>query len=292
MLIGYGNLQLTFAVTGQSGSGAAFLTDSAALNDGRTGSGATLRWTNGTQSTADYVQITATLSSPLDATAAQGVVGVCNVQGLPEGTKLVIAGVEQRLVAGERLELNAWALPFATGNTCVIRIYNDVFGTSPIVAAAEFFIGEIFVGRVISLCTLLNSSPSSDLTDPTAFQRSAGGQLWQTMRKPYGLISGPMGLFTTAQAKGGSASDLPDGGNPAGTIDIRTLRGLLATGSVCAVCDTPNAGQGAGSSSNGIRFDQDFMQPNWYLARPTSVGQITMTKAPKWTWNPTFQEAT
>jgi hypothetical protein len=290
MLIGYGNYEITFAITGQSGTGAAFLTDSGALNDGRTGSGASLRWTNGTQNTSDYVQITATLSSPLDTVAPQGVVGVCNVQGLPVGTKLDIAGVTQRLVAGERGELGAWALPFATGNTCVIRIYNDVNGTSPIVPAAEFFIGEIFVGRVVDLCTLIFNSPTSDLVDPTSFQRSAGGQLWQTMRKPYRTAGATLGTFSTKQAKGGTLSNLPDGAF--GVTDVQTLRDRLSTAAVCAICDIPTPGLGDFTETNGIRFDKDLMQINWMLARPVNVGQITMTKPPRWTWNPTFQEAT
>jgi hypothetical protein len=173
----------------------------------------------------------------------------------------------------------------------VFRIFNDVGGTSPIVAASEFSIGEIFIGRVVSLCTLAQSSPSSELNDPTAYSRSAGGQLWQLMRKPFRQVGATLGRFTTRQTKGGLESDIPDGGNPAGVIDIQTLRELLATTAVCAVCDTPSAGQGEGSVQDGIRYDQDFMQTNWMLARPSSIGTITLDQWPKWSWPVQFMEA-
>lgn len=292
MIIGYGGYTLTFAITGQSGSGAAFLTPSSNMADGRTGTVCALKWTDGTQNTSSYVDITVTISSPLDTVARQGVAGICNVIGLPEGIRVTIGGKVQDLVAGARGELSSWVLPAANGNTMVIKINNNVSATSPIVAGQEFAIGEIFVGRAVSLCTLAQSSPSSDLNDPTAYSRSAGGQLWQLMRKPFRQVGATLGRFTTRQAKGGAESDIPDGGNPADVIDIQTLRGLLATTAVCAVCDTPSAGQGDGSVQDGIRYDQDFMQTNWMLARPSTLGAITLDQWPKWSWPVQFQEAT
>lgn len=291
MLLGYSpDYVLTFAIGG-SASGSAFLEpdDGSALADGRTGVVNTMQWIGGTQNTSSYVEITVTISSATDATAIQGIVGVANVD-LPEGTKLVIGGVTQRLVANERGEMGAWALPMTTGNSLVIRIYNDVNGVASIAANHEFSIGEIFVGRVINLCTLVGGNPSADLTDPTAFNRSAGGQLWQNMRKPYRVVSTPIGTFSTADAKGGNASSVDDGAS--GTIDIQRLRAILSTTAVCAVCDTPNEGLGQGTlSMSGIRYDQDVMQVNWMLARPTNPGTLAMTKPPRWTWGPQFQEA-
>ncbi len=293
MLIGYGGYALTFAIGG-SATGAAWTAPASgiALTDFRTGSVQGIRWISGTQNTSSYVEITVTIASPLDATAAQGVVGVANVS-LPEGTKLVIGGVTQRLVSGARGERSAWVLPFATGNTLVIRIYNDVNGVASIVASSEFSIGEIFVGRLMDLCTLMGT-PTSDITDPTAYQRTAGGQLYQLMRKPYGQVAATLGAFTTADVKGKSASSLVSGANPAGVIDLQTLRYLLSTTNVCAVCDTETEGRGEGASdvtTNGIRYNQTFMQTNWMIARPTNIGQFSQGRSPAWTWNPSFQES-
>jgi hypothetical protein len=293
MLIGFGNYALTFAITGQSGSGAAIITPSSDMADGRTGTTTAIRWTDGTQNTNSYVEFTVTIADPNSGTARQGVFGVCNCS-LPAGTRMAIVpgSYAQRLVAGARGERSAWWLPADNSNTLVFRIFNDVNGASPIVAASEFSIGEIFVGRVVSLCTLAQSNSSTDLSDPTAYNRSAGGQLWQLMRKPFRTVSATLGRFSTTQAKGGALSDIPDGSGGSGTMDIQTLRSLLATAPVCAVCDTPSAGQGAGSVQNGIRYDQDFMQTNWMLARPTNAGALTLDPWPKWSWQVQFQEAT
>lgn len=292
MIIGYGGYSLSFAIA-SSGGGAAFLTSSTNLADARTGSVTSIKWDTGTQTLTTTTTITVTVADPLDTTAPIGVVGVANVQGLPVGTRVTVNGVNQNLVAGARGELGAWWIPNGlNNNTFTITFTNNVAGTFPILAGATFSIGEIFVGRVISLPSLVNSI-ASDLVDPTAFQRSAGGQLWQLMRKPYRLAQAHLGPFSTANAMGGIyAATLSSGANPAGVIDIRTLRESLATSTVCAVCDAPSAGLGAGTVVNGIRFDQSFMQTSWMVARPSGIGQLAMTMPPLWTWNPMFQEAT
>jgi hypothetical protein len=293
MLISYGDYSLSFAITGQSGSGAAFLTPSSAMADGRTGTVTAIRWTDGTQNTNSYVEITVTISDPLAATARQGVFGVCNCS-LPAGTRVVMlpGSIAQRLVEGARGERSAWFLPAENSNTRVFRIFNDVNGAASIVAASEFAIGEIYLGRVVSLCTLAQSSPSAQLQDPTGYTRSDGGQLWQLMRKPYRQVQATLGRFTTAQVKGGTTSDIPAGDSAGSTIDLQTLRERLATTQVIAVCDTPSAGQGAGTVQSGIRYDQSFMQPNWMLARMTDAGNLTLDQWPRWSWQPQFQEAT
>lgn len=295
MIIGYGNYSLSFAIA-SSGAGAAFLTSANGLTDARTGSVTSMSWATGTQTTASTVTLTVTISDPLDSTAAIGVVGIANVQNLPLGTKVVVNGVTQRLTAGARGDLGAWWLPNITGNTLTITFYNDVAGSvsGAITAGMTWGIGEIFIGRAISLPTMVGSTaPTSDLNDPTAFTRSSGGQLWALTRKPYRQCAAQLGPFTTQQATGGVyASTLSSGGNPAGVIDVKTLREYLSQATAIAICDVPSQGQGAGSVSGGIRYDQSFMQPNWMVARMVSAGTLQMDNVPLWSWNPAFQEAT
>lgn len=297
MLLGYGGYGLTFAITGQSGSGAAFLTSSAALADGRTGSGTALQWTNGTQSTASYVEITATITNPFgESSPRKGVASIINVNGGAANLynlKTVIGGVTQRLRYGPRGELCAWAFPFANGATCQFRMYNDDGSSgSPIVAAQTIGLGEIFVGRLISLCTLAKGgpNPSRAVQDPTAFQRSSGGQIWELMRKPWWQTAQQLGRFSIEDAKGGNASSISHGGNPDGVIDIQTLAMLLSTTPVCAICDTPHGT--SYTESNGIKYDADFMQGNWILARSGNIGGPVDDAHPWWTWAPQFVEAT
>lgn len=290
MLIGYGDYVLSF-VMGGSAPGSTFTTptDGSALADGRTGEVQGCQWIGGVQNTSAYVEITVTISSALDATARLGVIGIMN-SSLPAGTKVVVQSITQRLVADSRGQRNAWFVPQTTGNSFTVRIYNDVNGVASIVALSEFSIGEIYVGRAISLCTLLDSPPNRALQDPTSTARTAGGQIRALMRKPYWQVGAKLGRFTQAQAKGGTLSNLPDGAG--GTIDIQTLSLMLSTTQAFAICDTPSEGFGAGSMHGDIRFDQDFMQLNWMLARLSSAGQLQMDAKPLYSWAPQFQEAT
>jgi hypothetical protein len=290
MLIGYGDYTLTFSVGGSS-TGADFTapTDGSNLADARTGSVQGLEWIGGTQNTSSYVEITVTIGSVKDATPSIGVVGLCNCS-LPAGTKIVCESITQRLVEDARGERSAWFVPQTTGTSFTIRIYNDVNGSASIVASSEFSIGEIYVGRVIGLCSLSGSSINRTLQDPTATRRSTGGQLWALMRKPFWQIGVQLGRFTTKEVQGGSSSGIADGAS--GYIDIKTLQMTLSTLRVFAVCDHPDAGRGDGTDHGSIRYDQDFMQTNWMLCRLSSAGQLSMDARPYWSWSPQFMEAT
>jgi hypothetical protein len=289
MLIAYGDYSLTFSVGG-SAAGADFTApdDGSNLSDGRTGSVQGLQWIGGTQNTSSYVEITVTIGSVKDATPRIGLVGICN-SSLPVGTKIVCQSITQRLTEDARGERSAWFVPQTTGTSFTIRIYNDVNSVASIVANAEFSIGEIYVGRVIQLCTLAESSAQRVLQDPTAARRSTGGQLWALMRKPYWVIGAQFGQFTINEVFGGSSSGIANGAG--GYIDIRTLSMTLSTLRVFAVCDLPNVA-GGGTKHGDITYDQDFMQQNWMLCRLSSAGSISCSSRPYWTWSPQFIEAT
>jgi hypothetical protein len=302
MIIVYGNYGLTFAIT-STHANAAFvaLPNGALMVGGRTGEGNTLTWDSGTQTSATTVTITATCTSAYDNPAALGVIGIANVQGLPVGTPVTVTplggtAITQNLVAGERGELSAWFVVGQRANSFTVTFTNiNAPGGGSIASAAPFYIGEIYVGRAVQMNTLLDTTyPTSTLTDPTAFARSNGGQLWQNMRKPYRQLSIQLGRFTTLQCRGGSLSNLLSGDLNAGVMDLNFLRSTLSTINVCAVCDAPSAGfrQGSVVLQNGIYFDKNAMQPNWMLARPTDPGLFQLDAYPFWTWQPAFQEAT
>lgn len=295
MLLGYGGNSLAFGISASVGS-AAFLTPSAALNDGRSGLITTFSFASGAAALTTYTSINVTITgSPLDAVPPWGIVALVNAQGLPLGTKCTFNGVTQRLVAGPRGELQAvWLLSGLTGlGPQSIRIYNDVNGIVGITPGATCGAGEVFVGRVMSLPTLAASQPSSDRIDTTATTITAGGQNWQLMRKPRRSIpSGRLGLFGTRDVSGQAASSLVSGANPAGVIDLNTLIDFLATSRLAMVCYAPSAGGGAGTVTGGLRYDTAYMQPNWLLARPLALGAAAMDQDPLWTWGPQWQEAT
>jgi hypothetical protein len=308
MISVYGGYVLTFTITSQHAN-AAFTTPAAGagLISGRSGAGQGLTWDVGTQALATSVTITCTVTvgSAFENPAALGGVGVFNVQGLPVGTYLTVAGVGQRLTPGERGELNAIALPQITGNSFNIVIFNDVNANltaaqaaggsaASIASGASFYIGQVYAGRAVQLPTLLDGSPmTDDIFDPTAFSRAGGLQLYQTMRKNVRQYSQSIGRFTTADARGGTAGTLYNGNLSTGKMDIAYLRSYLATSPLCMVCDVPSAGFASATPTGQLRFNQQFMQNNFMLARMTQMGAIVLDQPPYWVWEGAqFQEAT
>lgn len=299
MIQAYGNYNCTAAITSQH-TNAAFITPSSGANlfSGRTGGGQLCVWDSGTQSTATTVTITLTPTTAYESPAAWGFLGVFNVIGLPAGTKVVVNGVTQRLVAcGPRGELCAMFLPQVKLATLTVTFFNDVNGAPSIVTGTQFYIGQIYPGRTMQLPTLLDGTqPSNILQDPTAYNRANLLQLYQLARKPYGGVTMPLGRFTVLQARGGSASNLLSGDLSSGTCDIQFLRGQIITTPVCAICDIPSAGfngafGGSVTTVNGIKYDQTVMQGNWMLARPTDPGTIQLDQPPYLVWTPSYQEA-
>src|SRR6185369_17421528 len=164
MLLGYGDVQLTFSLDASGGTSddAAFLNDSAAMADGRSSTGTSIKFSTASATLGQYVELICHATSVMDPTPIWGVVKVSNVQGLPEGTKLTFNGVTQRLVKNEFGELGAtWIPNGVTGSSKSIFIYNDVNGSHTITPGATFLIGEVTVRRLISLKTLASSSPAA-----------------------------------------------------------------------------------------------------------------------------------
>lgn len=292
MLLIYGDFNVAITVTG---TGAAILTDATHISNGRSGDGVSFRWISGAQTTASFVQINLTITSPLEASAAVGGVGLVNVQGLPLGTLVQVgASAQQRLVQGPRLgEPCAWTIPFLTGNSQTVKIFNDVNGAATIPASQIFAIGEIVAGRIMSLPSLVNyGAPTRTPFDPTAAAQTAGGSDWQTYRKLRWQQRHPLGIFTRADVQGGAAkSSLLSGAASSGKIDLQNLISLLSTSQRLAVCDMPNITPKGGTLTNGIRFDQNDMQQNWMLARANNLDSLAQNASPYYTWSPTWAES-
>lgn len=295
MLLIYGGYQVAWAISG-SAAGTAFLTDPNYMNDGRSGAGTSMQWCSGTQTTASYTRLTGTLTSPF-ADCVQGGIGIVNVRGLPAGTKVTLGAQSTRLVAGRRGELNAWFLPPTVVNSTSMQLTfnNDVNGVPSILPSTQFYIGSIIVGRLASWPTLLSSPPQEEIIDPTQFQRSSGGQLWQLMRKPYSQITAKLGVIVTQNALGGALAANKSGGSIApATMDARTLMYILSTTPVCAVCAVPHTGPNNAArilTAGGFPYDDTVMQQNFMLARPTAIQPIQMTDPPYWSFAAQFQEA-
>lgn len=284
----YGDVALTLGI---SGGDAAFLTDSSALNDFHSGLVCSMSWDTGSQTTSSSVDLTFTTS-----TNHIGGVGLVNVQGLPEGllTELIINGVtfgQQRLRRAANGELGAWYLPQDATNTAFrIRLINDVGGSVAVTAGQEFGAGEIIAGHAIYLKTMIKRSPSAALNDPTAFTTPDAGSVFASLRKPARLINATLGTFTTADVNSSFYSSIDDG--KGGKISLRRLQEIFSAAQGMAICDIPDAGQGAGSQHGALRYDQEFMQENFLLARiQNQGGSITMDQPPRYSWQTNWRQS-
>src|SRR6188768_1651055 len=140
MLLIYGDYALTFslATDGGTSDAAAILNDPAAMADGRTSTGTSIKFSTDTATIAQYVELVVNATSVLDPTPIWGGVGII-ITGLPEGTKLTFGGVTQRLTYNADGDLCAWWIPNGvTGASNGIFIYNDVNGSHSITPGTVF----------------------------------------------------------------------------------------------------------------------------------------------------------
>lgn len=175
------------------GAGSSFLTDEAALTDGRPGSATRIQWLSGTQTTSSVLTLRGTFASS-EQIGLTGLVGLT----LPEGLRIVgalqfdlswnyspVEGVVVQREDGVRV---AWfnfpdTIEPATG--IEFQIFNDAGGISPIAADSYFSIGEAWGGPSVEWC--IRPSYQSGREDLSKMKQSIGGQPFVVRRRALAL---------------------------------------------------------------------------------------------------------
>lgn len=139
----------TFAI---SGTGAAFLSTSTLMQDGRPSQVTRCRWLSTAPNTANFVRITINLTDPDAGTIKIGGVGVFGITNLPLGLKVVFNGDTGNPVTLAKCPtggLMAVYIPSAviTASSITVDFYNDVSGVATVLANATFEIGELIAGQ-------------------------------------------------------------------------------------------------------------------------------------------------
>lgn len=177
----------------QTGSGAAFLSDSAYLFDGKPSTLTRLRWTGGAQSTASFTGIQFSLTNSGDTSPADvpyGVVGILNTS-LPDG---LVVEVRKGATIGTLLgssvmrendngTTSAWLIFVNEPSSSVptdILFLNDSGGAVALAPSVEFTIGEIFVGNASKWRMKRNSTIS--FANPGKVRISSDGTNWPIMK--------------------------------------------------------------------------------------------------------------
>lgn len=290
MFLIYGDVALSnFAISG--GTGVEFLTNTDALNDFHDGLICSMMWNEDSQSSTSHVDVS------FDTSADHiGGVGVSNVQGLPESCLMELfqgstsLGTQQ-LRQGPKGQLGAWWLPQDTSHTSfTVRAYNDVGGSQAFDSGVVFGYGEIICGHAIYLPTMIKRTPGASLNDPTAFTTQDAGSVFASLRKPARLVSATLGTFSTEDVNSSFYSSIDDG--KGGKISLRRLQEIFSGAQGMAICDIPNAGQGAGTQHGNFRYDAEFMQENFLLARiQNQGGTISMDQPPRYSWQVNFRQS-
>lgn len=194
------------------GTGAAFLTDQAALTNGRPGSATRIQWLSGAQTTASVLKIQGGWSA-YGYNNVQRMAGVIGTT-LPVGTKIIaslstgigynVAPTETRVIQrpdGVRVAL--FVFPDGLPGTFAVQfaIYNDVNGYATIDAGSTFDIGELWVGPAVEWC--IRPTYESGREDLSKMQLSIGGQPFPVRRRSMATSQIEISPVTYDQAYGG-----------------------------------------------------------------------------------------
>lgn len=302
MLLIYGNYTYSFEIASLP-AGATFMTNPSVLGNGHSGDGVRVQWPSGTLNTSSYVQFTIAVTSPYDSgTPPIGGCGLVNIQGLPAGTLCKFSAdpsfatsISQRLVTDPFTgAANLWFIPTSVTNagTIYFRIMNDVSGSPAILPLSQFAVGAFLAGRLVYLPTLMDSNVGVGLIDQTIQTRIGGRQLHAMMRDPAETQSAVLGPFTLADVQGRALSSIDAGSNPASKIDLITLSKLILTSEAIGVAVFEDARTAPFQyTAAGYRFNQQFLQSSMMFARPSSLSDDLLTKAPFLTFSAKFEQA-
>lgn len=248
---------------GGSASGAAFLSDSSLLADGRPSAATRCQWIGGAQTTASYTRITATLTNPAGGTPSVGGVAVLGITGLPAGLQVIFNGDSAHPVtltpspSGGLMALYIPATPIASG-TITIDLKNNVSGSTAVAAAAVFEVGEVLCGLKWTPAFGIEEGWSVALDDPSTTRTSANGQGYRLMRVPRRT-----GKYTLAYADWTAAYGVPAGG----ALNLQDLSFVLATTNRALFAPRWQTTSGS--------VDQAALNATAIFGEPAMIGEIT-----------------
>jgi len=195
------------------GTGAEFLTDSAALNDGRPSSATRIQWLSGAQTTSSILYLRATWISGLANIRLCGLIGTT----LPVGTKVVCrrrkdlswdGAQEARIIQrhdGVRVVWFYFDEDEEVRDGYEFEIFNDVNGVVGIEADSAFDIGEAWGGLCSQWC--IRPTYGSGREDLSVMRQSIGGQPFPVRRRALATSQIEFSPVTYTQAYGDESLD-------------------------------------------------------------------------------------
>ncbi len=281
MLISYSRPSpITWSLTG---TGAAFLTSSARLDNGRPTSATRLQWLSGAQTTASVLSLRGDWG--FDEQIIVGAAGLIGLT-LPVGLRIVCSlkfagfwiyrtteGVVVERADGVRVAwftfpVNVLSVPV---QGVQFSIYNDVGGVvSPVAADSDFEIGEVWAGISSEWC--IRTTYQSDRNDFSKQKTSINGQPFPTRRRASSISN----LEFTPVIYGSAFGSV-------GTTSFKSIRAELLGYQPCVVVPM-TAEPFTGASA----IDSAYVNENAEFGYAKTLGPI-VGEAPRFVFSATFE---
>lgn len=228
MLISYGRPSIAWTITGGT-----FITDSAALTNGRPADVTRIQWPSGTQTTATTVTLTGALGAAISPRCA-GLILPNKATAVPTNVKVTVSGkmsgaavnlngnsLTQRTVTLPTGATVAWFI-FPRGtptiDTIIFTIYNDKGGATWAAASQFVDLGENWIGKGADFAVARD--PEGTLEGGVMQRQSRNNQAQPLAREqPYRVDTFNLQAMTEIQAIGPNSNQ----------DDFETVRAQLTT---------------------------------------------------------------
>lgn len=234
MLISYGMPEVTgWAI---AGTGASFITDEAALTNGRPADATRMQWTSNPPTISDTVTLTATLASAINARCAAFLLPNI-LTAIPAGVKIELSGklssspvalggnaLTQRTALLPNGAAALWAVfPSVSIDTFVVKVYNDKSGATWATASQYVDLGEAWCGKGADFATA--NDIETVLQGGLTQRQSHNNQAWPLAVKPYRQITANLVPMDVAVMRGP---------NPA-QDDFETVANAIGQSATCVI---------------------------------------------------------
>lgn len=248
MLISYDRPGISWAT---SGAGASFVTDPAALTNGRPADATRIQWLSGAQTTASAVTLTGTLAKPIPARCAALLLP--NIPtAIPAGVKITASGklsgsavalggnstVSRAALLPNGAAASWYAFPSAVIDTIIFTIYNDLAGATWATAGQYVDLGEVWAGKGADFQAA--GDLQIDNQGGLLQRQSHNNQAWPLAVQPFRVATVNLSPMTETVAIGP---------NPA-QDDFQTVLNAITTAGACVIIPE-YMNRGAGPVDNG-----------------------------------------
>lgn len=266
-------------ITWYISSGAAFVTSSSYLSDGKVAMPCRCSWTTGAQTTSTIMQISGAWSSSITVQIA-AVLCPKTAYALPVGTPVSVtflgpnvrvSGVIQKFADGSNGLILFSTSPVSGVTGITLEITNNIGNATVFTAGQNLDMGEIWVGSVTAY--KIANNVALGLADPTTNRRSHNNEPWPLFGKPYDTLSVEFSPMNDAAAY-----------DPTSSVTFRQVRYSLSTAQAALIL--PRVYKPGTTTVDNVALNQLAI-----FGRPDKIDDLTRNGDLYWTAKMQFSQA-